>query len=151
MGQRRTLRDGDCSRGHRPESPIPAELRSEVVRFSRNIAKKHRKVFVADRGIKLQVLRLMQALLPPRPRPRGRPGDPSVTHAMKLHSKFRRQFPKLLPRELWVKVYPLAINGWEGMTDLERCDARQTLHDRVVWRLRKRRPRRKNHLQIPVS
>jgi hypothetical protein len=87
------------------------------------------------------VLRLARALLPPRPRRRGRPGDPDVTRAIQLFGRFQRQYPGETPRQLWSRVYPLVILGYDRMTEMEQRTARERLQERIHWRLRKRRPR----------
>jgi hypothetical protein len=114
------------------------------------IAKKYGKLFAADRELKNRVLRLLRALLPPRPRRRGRPRDQTTTRAILLYGKFRRQSPEDKPRAIWSQVYPLVIPGYEGMPDLERRTAREKLRERMAWRRRKRRPR-KIHVEISVS
>jgi hypothetical protein len=106
------------------------------------IARKYRKLFAAGRRLKDRVLRLLRALLPPRPRRRGRPADQTVTRAIVLYRKLRRQYPQDKPRALWSQVYPLVIPGYEAMPDLEKRTAREQLRERIGWRRRKRRPRK---------
>jgi hypothetical protein len=121
---------------------IPKDLRIEVTQHARSIASKYRKLFVADRQLKDRVLRLLRALLPPRPRRRGRPRDQTTTRAIVLYRKLRRQSPENKPRAIWSRVYPLAIPGYEGMSELEQRTAREKLGERIAWRRRKRRPRK---------
>jgi hypothetical protein len=121
---------------------IPKDLRIEVTQHARSIAKKYRKLFVADRQLKDRVLRLLRALLPPRPRRRGRPRDQTTTRAIVLYRKLRRQCPEDKPRAVWSRVYPLVIPGYDGMSELEQRTAREKLRERIVWRRRKRRPRK---------
>jgi hypothetical protein len=130
------------ARRQRQAPAIPADLRTEVVQFARLIARKYREQFAADRLMKIRVVRLVKALLPPRPR-RGRPRDPMVTKALRLFEKLKRQSPADSPRELWAKVYPAVIPEYEKMPEIERRTAREELHQRCAWRRRKRRPRKK--------
>src|SRR5215471_13825676 len=95
-----------------------AQLRKDVVEHCRSIAR---------------------ALLPPRPNPRGRPANPTVTRAITLYRKFRRESPDQSPRKLWARVYPKVIDGWANMSDLEQRNARDELRERIAWRRRKRR------------
>jgi hypothetical protein len=99
-------------------------------------------LFAVDRGLKNRVVRLVRALLPPRPRRRGRPRDQTTTRAIVLCRKLRRQYPEEKPRAIWSRVYPLVIPGYESMSDLERRAAREHLRERCAWRRRKRRPRK---------
>jgi hypothetical protein len=137
------MRDSSsCTRRKRRRKPsIPKELRIEVTQHARMIAKQYRKLFVADRQLKDRVLRLLRALLPPRPRRRGRPRNQTTTRAIVLYRKFHRQYPKEQLRAIWRRVYPLVIPGYEEMPDLEQRTAREKLRERIAWRRRKRRSR----------
>jgi hypothetical protein len=79
---------------------MSAQLRKEVVEHVRSIVRKHRAAFAADAGLKTRVLTLTRALLPPRPKPRGRPANPETTRAIVLCNRFRRQHPAEKPRDL---------------------------------------------------
>jgi hypothetical protein len=114
------------------------------------IAKKYRQVFAADRRLKDRVLRLERALLPPRPRRRGRPRNPAVTRAIVLYGQFRKQYPQDQPRAVWSRIYSLVIPGYDGMSGLEQRTVREKLREQVSWRRRKRRPR-KIPAEISVS
>jgi hypothetical protein len=110
---------------------------------------KYRDQFIADRELKARVLRLARALLPPRPRRRGRPGDPMVTCAIRLHRKFQRQYPQERSRENWNRVCVILIPGYAALPEMEQQTEREQLQQRVKWRLRKPR-RRKIPIEIPV-
>jgi hypothetical protein len=140
------------------QAAIPKELRAEVTQYARTLARKYRHLFASDRQLKTRVLTLTRALLPPRPRRRGRPRNPTVTRAIALYRKFRRKSPEESPRQVWARVYPLAIPGYDGMPDMEQRAAREALRERITWRRRRkrRRPPEKSagnsHLVIgPVS
>jgi hypothetical protein len=126
----------------RQEQCIPKELRDLVLQHARMVARKYRKLFAADRRLKDRVLRLERALLPPRPRRRGRPRNQTVTRAIGLYRKDRRQCPRDTPRAIWSRVYPLVIPGYDGMSELDQRAAREQLRERIAWRRRKRRPRK---------
>jgi hypothetical protein len=129
---------------------IPAELRHDVVQHARSLARRYRKLFAADRKLKECVLRLERALLPPRPRRRGRPRNPVVTRAIALHAKLRRQFPDDPPRAVWVRIYEQLIPGYRELSSIEQHTAREELRERIAWRRRKRRPR-KIRAEISIS
>ena len=129
-------------RQDRREPSIPKDLRRDVTQHARAIAKKYRSLFIADRQLKDRVMQLERALLPPRPRRRGRPGDPDVTHAIQMFRRFRRQYAAETPRQLWSRIYPFVIPGYDNMTKLEQRTKRETLQERIAWRRRKRRPRK---------
>jgi hypothetical protein len=133
----------------RRKPSIPNELRADVTQHVRTIAKKYRSLFIADRELKDRVLRLERALLPPRPRPRGRPRNPTVTRAITLYRKLRRQSPEENPQAIWRRVYPLVIPEYETMPELEQRTAREDLYERVRWRLRIRR--RKIRIKISTT
>jgi hypothetical protein len=139
----------DATKAKRRTPSIPRELRKEVVERIRSIGRRYRAAFAADRELKVRVLTLTRALLPPRPRRRGRPHNPIVTAAIALYGKFQRKSPEESPRQLWSRVYPLAIPQWESMSELERRHARDELRERIAWRRRKRP--RKIPAEIPVS
>jgi hypothetical protein len=119
---------------------IPKELRAEVTRHIHAIARKYRHLFESDRELKTRVLTLTRALLPPRPRRRGRRGDPQTTRALKLRAKFRRQFLEDTPRQICQRVYIAVIPGYTNMAPMEQRLARQRLQERMTWRRRKRHP-----------
>ena len=128
----------------RRKPAMPPELRKEVVAHCRSIGRKYGAAFKADRDLKARVLRLERALLPPRPRRRGRPKNPIVSRAIALYRRLRREFPEASPRQLWRQIYPRVIEGWATMSELERRGARDQLRERIAWRRRKRR-------KIPVE
>jgi hypothetical protein len=120
---------------------MPPELRKEVVEHIRSIARRYCDAFTEDRELKARVLRLNRALLPPRPNPRGRPGNPNTTRAIALYRKFRRKFPEEKRQATWARIYPLVIANYDQMEEPERRAARDELRERVSWR-RRRKPRR---------
>jgi hypothetical protein len=134
----------------RREPSIPKDLRIEVTQHARSIAKKYRKLFVADRQLKDRVLRLLRALLPPRPRRRGRPRNQTTSRAIILYRKLRKECPEDKPRAIWSQVYPLLIPGYADMPEVEQRTAREELQERIAWRRRKRRPR-KIRTEITIS
>ena len=106
-------------------TPLPQAVRKEIAAFARKLAKEHRAVFAEDPTRRKRAGRFLTALLPPKPRRRGRPGDPTVTKAIRLLRKFRRQYPKEHGERIWRRIYPLAITNYTGMTALEQSEARQ--------------------------
>jgi hypothetical protein len=140
----------DAPKAKRRKPSMPPELRKAVVEHVQSIARKHRTAFKADRELKARVLRLTRALLPPRPRRRGRPANPQTTRAIRMYRTFRREHPEDNPRQLWCRVYPLLIPEWETKSDFERRSARDELRERIAWRRRKRRSR-KIPAEISVS
>jgi hypothetical protein len=66
---------------------------------------------------------------------------PSVTKAIALLRKYRRQHPGEKPANIWRQVYLEAIPNYVGMNPVEQEHARQVLRPRVRWRLRERRRR----------
>jgi hypothetical protein len=94
---------------------------------------------MADRELKNRVLRLERALLPPRPQPRGRPGNPMVTRAIALYWRLRPKFPDESPRAIWRRVCSALISGYADMPEMEQRTACEQLRERVSWRQRKRR------------
>ena len=120
-------------------TPLPRELRKEIAAFARKLAKEHRAVFAEDPTRRKRAGQYLTALLPPKPRRRGRPGDPTVTKAIRLLRTFRRQCPNEHGERIWRRIYPLAIPNYNSMTALEQGDARQQLRGRVRWRLKRRK------------
>jgi hypothetical protein len=105
-------------------TPLPRELRKEIAAFARKLAKEHQAVFTEDPTRRKRAGQYLTALLPPKRR-RGRPGDPTVTKAIRLLRKFRRQYPNEHGERIWGRIYPLAIPNYTSMTVLEQGNARQ--------------------------
>jgi hypothetical protein len=82
-------------------------------------------VFAEDPALRKRSGQFLTALLPPKPRRRGRPGDPTVTKAIRLLRKFRRQYPNEHGETIWGRIYPPAIPNYTSMTVLEQGNARQ--------------------------
>jgi hypothetical protein len=115
---------------------LPSEVRKDITQCARQL-RQHRKLFTADPTLKDRASRFFRSLLPPH-RKRGRPGLPSVSKAILLLKRFRRQYPHEKPGQLWARVYPEAIPGYASM-DRERQKAeRLLLRDRVRGRRNRR-------------
>src|SRR5215468_720657 len=115
------------TRRRRRAPAIPRALRQELTQFAWSIGRRYPNLFV-DRRRKDQLARLLRVLLPPRVR-RGRPRDPAVTRVITLYRKFRRKFPEERPRQVWNRVYPLAIPGYDLMPEIEQRSARDKLRE----------------------
>jgi hypothetical protein len=126
---------------------LPQALRKEIAALARKLAKEYRTVFAEDPTLRKRAGQFLTALLPPKPRRRGRPGDPNVTKAIRLLRKFRRECPNEHGERIWRRIYPLAIPNYDSMTALEQGDARQQLRERVKWRQRARKRFRQRHTQ----
>jgi len=125
-------------RRRRPPA-IPRQIRRPIAEFARQLAKQHPEEFASDYALKNKVSRLLRAMLPPRPRRRGRPRNETVTRAIVLHRQLRKKHPQETPQAIWARVYPLAIVGYSSMSDMEQRDARELLQQRVAWRRRRRK------------
>jgi hypothetical protein len=138
------------SRNSRRQRPtIPKEIRKEVAQYARAISKKYGEAFQNDHKLKDRITRLVKALLPPRPKRRGRPRDPQITRAIRLHSSIRRQYPTEKPRELWYRVAAKLIPDFDSYNELEQRALVDDLRSRVKSRLRKhpaRKPRQISRL-----
>jgi hypothetical protein len=124
---------------------LPRSLRKEIAAFARKLKRDHSAMFTSNPAYRKRAGQFLTALLPPRPKRRGRPGIQSVTTAIRLRGQFSRQHPNERPEIIWRRIYPQAIAAYATMTDMEQADARQQLRERVRWRLRdrKRRSRRR--------
>src|SRR5215469_2351027 len=122
----------------RPEPAIPPPLRREVTEYARHLGRKYRHLFESDRELKNRLLRLQHALLPPRPKPRGRPGNPRTTRAIALLRRLRRQHPNERPRERWNQICSILIPEFDRLTELQQWTVREELRESVRSRLRKR-------------
>ena len=123
-----TLNDSD--------KQLPRPIRKEIAAFARKLAHDHRALFLSDPIYRKRAGQFLTALLPPKPRRRGRPGRPDVTQAIRLLKRFLREFPNERPAEHWARMYPVVIAGYEGMNPMEKRDARERLRERVRWRNR---------------
>jgi hypothetical protein len=117
---------------------IPEQIRQGVIEFAQALAANHAANFAANLKLKHRVARLLLTELPPRRRP-GRPGLPAVTRAAKMLDELRRLHPGKPSRDLWRRIYPAVIEGYDSMNKLERRDAARELCRRVGWRRRARR------------
>jgi hypothetical protein len=111
-------------------------MRKELATFARKLKRDHGALFATDPIYRERAGQFLTALLPPKPRRRGRPGRPDVTTAIRLLRQFRRQYTDERPTQRWKRIYPQAIPGYGAMTDIEQNDARQQLRERVRWRQR---------------
>jgi hypothetical protein len=130
---------GKRKRQRRRQPSIPPELRKETVQHVRAMARKYRTAFESDADLKNRVLRLERALLPPRPRRRGRPRDPETTRAIALYRRFRRKHPGERADEIWDRVCRELYSQYPGLDDLEQKNMRYDLLARVKSRSRCRR------------
>src|SRR5262245_24011686 len=124
-----------------PRSDLPLEVRKELAQFARKLSRQFKPLFASDPKIRKRAGQFLTALLPPKPRRRGRPGIRSVTVAIKMLRRLKRQYPGERLEKIWKRIYPLAIPGYEVMSKKEQGDARQQLRDRVRWRLRTQKRR----------
>jgi hypothetical protein len=127
---------------------LPRSLRKEISTLARKLARDYRALFASDPIYRKRAGQFLTALLPPKPRRRGRPGRPDVTQAIRLLQRFKREFPNERPAEHWARMYPLVIAGYGGMNPVEQRDARERLRERVRWRLRCARTRQHNHREV---
>jgi hypothetical protein len=118
------------------EGALPQALRKEIAALARKLAKEYRTVFAEDPALRKRAGQFLTALLPPKPRRRGRPGDQTVTKAIRLLRRFRRQYPNERGEKIWERIYPEAIPNYASMSEVEQADARQQLRERVRWRLK---------------
>ena len=140
---------GPMVRSRRKACRIAPDVRREILQFACRLRQRYSPRFKADAELRTKAGRLLRNLLPPRRR-RGRPGDPTTTRAILLHRKLRRKFPEETPRQVWSRVYPLAIPGYDAMAEIEQQSARERLRERIGWRGRKRK-RRKIAAKISIS
>ena len=123
----------------RLRAELPRDLRKEIATFARKLAREHRALFGSDPIYRKRAGQFLTALLPPKPRRRGRPGRADVTTAIRLLRKFRRQHSEERPAQQWRRIYPEAITNYATMSESEQTDARQQLRERVRWRLTARK------------
>jgi hypothetical protein len=123
---------------------LPAAVRKEIARFARELRKQQHKVFVTDPKLKDRAARFLRSLLPPQ-RKRGRPGIDSVTKAIRLRQRLRRQYPGEKPEQIWKRIYPETITGYASM-DRERQKAERLL---LRERVRGRRNQRSRQAVLP--
>jgi hypothetical protein len=129
----RRLRNDKCPAG------LPRAIRKELATLARKLNREHRALFAGNPNLRKRAGQFLIALLPPKPRRRGRPGIQSVTQAIRLIGKFRRQYRGERAEQIWSRVYPLAIPNYATMSELEQSEARQQLRERVRWRQKAKR------------
>lgn len=100
--------------------PLPKELRKELTATARKLAKEHRALFASDPHLRKRAGQFLTALLPPKPRRRGRPGRADVTQAIRLLLTFRRQFPNDRREKIWERIYPHAVAGYDSISERNR-------------------------------
>jgi hypothetical protein len=133
--------DGPESQGIGATSKdLPRSLRKEIAACARKLKRNHRALFTSVPAYRKQVGQfLTTALLPRKPKRRGRPGIPSVTTAIRLQEKFRREHPGEKHEQLWDRICPKVIPNYDAMRELEKRDARAQLIARVKDRRKKRK------------
>jgi hypothetical protein len=118
---------------------LPRAIRKELATLGRKLARDHRALFASDPIYRKRAGQFLTALLPPKPRRRGRPGRADVTAAIGFLRQFRQQYAKERAAEHWKRVYPLAIPNYATLSEMEQWDAQQELRERVRWRQRAKR------------
>jgi hypothetical protein len=130
--------DGPESQGIGATSKdLPRSLRKEIAAFARKLNRHHRALFTSVPAYPKRVGQFLTALLSPKPKRRGRPGIPSVTKAIALKKKLRREHPGEKPEQLWDRICPEVISNYDAMRELEKRDARAQLIARVKDRIKK--------------
>jgi hypothetical protein len=119
---------------------LPREIRKDITQFTRQLKRQHRHLFNADPKLKDRVARFLRSVLPPQ-RKRGRPGIPGVTKAIVMLKKFKRQYSREKPEQIWRRIYPEAIPGYASMDREQQKAERLLLRERV----RSRRQRQQTH------
>jgi hypothetical protein len=114
---------------------LPQAVRKEISQFARKLKRDHRQLFASDPAFRKRAGQFLTALLPPKPRRRGRPGRPDVTKAIRLLKVYCRRYPIERPAEHWARIYPQVIPGYGNMNAVEQRDAQERLRERVRWRL----------------
>jgi hypothetical protein len=135
----------------RKREAIPEEVQREVLAFGERLEGSHGAVFAANPRMKRAISRLLASILPPLPRPPGRPGFPEVTKAGRLFDELRRAHPGEPYCSIWRRIYPAAIEGYSSLDKLERRAAEQELRDRVRWRRRWRRRSLKSEVHVGLA
>jgi hypothetical protein len=105
-------------------------LRTEIAAFAISLRRQYKALFAADPLLRKRAGQFLTALLPPKPRRRGRPGRKDVTQAIRLRAKFRHLYPQERPDQWWKRIYPLVIAGYQDMNAVEQKDARERLRER---------------------
>jgi hypothetical protein len=131
-----------------PTSELPRPVRKEIATLAFMLKRHYAALFASDPIYRKRAGQFLTALLPPKPRRRGRPGRPDVTQAIRLLKRFRREFPDERAAQHWARMYPMVIAGYEGMNPVEQRDARERLRERARWRLRCARTRQHNHREV---
>jgi hypothetical protein len=111
---------------------LPREVRKEITRCAQQL-RQHRKLFMADPKLKDRAIRFLRSLLPPKRRS-GRPGLASVSKAIILRAKLRRQYPNEKPQNIWKRIYPEAIPGYASMDKQRQQAERLLLRERIRCR-----------------
>src|SRR6516225_4961082 len=118
----------------RNNTELPLAIRRDIAAFAVKLRRDYRPVFGSNALYRKRAGHFLTALLPPKPRRRGRPGRPDVTRAIQLLKLYRRQYPYECPAHHWARMYPAVIPGYGDMNQVEQRDAEQRLRERVRWR-----------------
>jgi hypothetical protein len=124
---------------HRPAVQIPSPLESDICRIAAFLIAQHGDVFIRDRQLKHRLAARLKSLLPPQPRPAGRPGREDVNIAECLLKDLQRRYPGKSSRGLWKHIYPVAIVRYNELGNLEKRIERENLRNRLRWRRRDRK------------
>jgi hypothetical protein len=114
----------------------------ELRAIAGDLARRYRSEFRAAPQLRARAARVLKNLLRPHGR-RGRPRDPTVTRALTMYGRLRREHPNERPQELWYRVAARMIPGFQGHTELEPRALVDDLRTRAKSR-RRIQPRRKS-------
>ena len=113
----------------KPTAELPRPIRKEIASLALKLRRQYKALFASDPLLRKRVGQFLAALLPPKPRRRGRPGRKDVTQAIRLRVKLHHLYPEEKYEEIWKLIYLLVIRGYEGMHEVEKKDARERLRD----------------------
>jgi len=132
------IREAHTVEDVRMQAELPRPIRKEIAALTLKLRRQYKALFASDPLYRKRAGQFLTALLPPKPRRRGRPGRNDVTQAIRLKAKFRRLYPNERPDQIWKRIYPQVIPNYEAMNLVEQKDARERLRERVTWRCRRR-------------
>jgi hypothetical protein len=128
----------------RRKSPLPRPAQRTVIACARELKELHGAAFLANPELRRAAGKLLTALLPPRPRRRGRPFEPRISRAIRLLRRARKTNPGESPVERWARIADACIPGYSKLDCGKRRELRNNLKAAVRSRINTRIRRKKS-------
>jgi hypothetical protein len=135
----------------RRKSALPKDAQRAIIACARLLREQHKPAFRSNPELRRVAGKLLTALLPPRPRRRGRPCEPHISLAIRLLKRAPKTHPGESPIDTWDRICGRAVRSYRTLDRGKRREERNNLKAAVRSRVNTRIRRSKSHQNVPTS